>query len=463
MNQSFRRFLQVFFVLLDLAFLNILYLIVQRIFEEDPQSQYYMRYAQYWLLMNGFWLMLSWLGKVYDIDNIARFETFLKSTFRVYFIWASLNILYLFLPRLIPLSSPLVFTTVIAFAAILFLNRFIYFIIREFARREVYVKKKILILGFNRVSQKLAQYLENQSVGVNIMGFVDEREGLPATAKYPIFNNLDEILKISLDLKVNEIYSTIMPENNPKVYKIMNQADKDLIRFKIVPDFSFFINKPVHVDYLNDLPVLTVRREPLEEEINRFSKRAFDIFVSTCVMLFILSWLIPLIALLIKLESKGPVFFGQLRSGKNNQPFVCYKFRSMATNKETESVQATKDDKRVTRIGKFLRKTSLDEFPQFFNVFKGEMSVVGPRPHMLKHTEDFSLMDDDYMIRQFLKPGITGWAQVNGYRGEIKDLSHIKKRVQHDLWYLENWNLGLDVKIMFKTVFNAIKGEENAY
>lgn len=463
MNDSFKRFLQVLFILLDLIFLNVIYLIVQNIVEEDPQSQYYMRYAQYWLLMNGFWILLSWLGKVYDSKTISRFETFVRASFRVYLIWAALNILYVFVPRLIPLSKSLVFSIVITFLFILFINRFIYFLIREFARREVYVKKKILILGYNKISKKLANYLENQGIGVNIMGYVDEFNVPKEASPYPVYDNLEDSLRISQDLKVNEIYSTIMPENNHKVYNIMQQADKDLIRIKIVPDFSYFINKPVFVDYLNDLPVLTVRKEPLEEEINRFAKRSFDIFVSLCVIIFILSWLGPLLALLIKLESKGPVIFSQLRSGKNNLPFKCYKFRSMADNNDTESVQATKGDKRVTRVGKFIRKTSLDEFPQFINVFKGEMSIVGPRPHMLKHTEDFSLLADDYMIRQFLKPGITGWAQVNGFRGEIKELKHIKKRVEFDLWYLENWNITLDIKIIFLTVYNAFKGEENAY
>jgi putative colanic acid biosynthesis UDP-glucose lipid carrier transferase len=243
----------------------------------------------------------------------------------------------------------------------------------------------------------------------------------------------------------------------------MQQADKDLIRFRLVPDFKYFIDRAVHVEYLNDLPVLTVRREPLEEEINRVIKRLFDIFVSVFVTIFILSWLFPLLALLIKMESRGPVLFVQLRSGKNNRPFRCYKFRSMGANKEANAIQATKDDKRVTRVGRILRKTSLDEFPQFLNVLKGDMSIVGPRPHMLKHTKEFSTLADDYMIRQFLKPGITGWAQVNGYRGEIKELAHIKKRVEHDLWYLENWSLWLDIRIMFLTAYNAVRGEENAY
>jgi putative colanic acid biosynthesis UDP-glucose lipid carrier transferase len=254
-----------------------------------------------------------------------------------------------------------------------------------------------------------------------------------------------------------------MPEDNSHLYKLMKKADHELIRFRLVPDFSKLVNKPIHLDYLRELTIFSIRKEPLENVVNQFVKRTFDVVVSALVAVFILTWLVPLIGLLIKLESPGPIFFVQIRSGLNNRPFRCFKFRSMGVNRESNSVQATKGDKRVTRIGRVLRKTSLDEFPQFLNVFLGQMSIVGPRPHMLKHTKDYSNLDEEYMIRQFLKPGITGWAQVNGYRGEITELFHIKKRVEYDIWYLENWSLLLDIKIMFLTVYNVFKGEENAY
>jgi putative colanic acid biosynthesis UDP-glucose lipid carrier transferase len=163
------------------------------------------------------------------------------------------------------------------------------------------------------------------------------------------------------------------------------------------------------------------------------------------------------------IESKGPIFFKQKRTGKNNQTFSCLKFRSMRMNNEADSRQATKEDMRITKIGKFIRKTSLDEFPQFLNVLKGEMSLVGPRPHMVKHTNDYSQIVEQYMIRHFLKPGITGWAQINGFRGEITDTNQIKLRVRNDLWYLENWNIWLDIRILFLTIYTIFKGDKNAY
>jgi len=201
----------------------------------------------------------------------------------------------------------------------------------------------------------------------------------------------------------------------------------------------------------------------LDDFNNRVVKRIFDFVMSSIVILFILSWLIPLISLLIFIESPGPVFFSQFRTGKNKKSFLCYKFRSMKINKDADVQQATKNDDRITKIGKFLRRTSLDEFPQFINVLIGNMSIVGPRPHMIKHTDDYSKLVDQYMVRHLSKPGITGWAQVNGYRGEITETTEIKNRVHFDIWYLENWSLLLDIKIVFLTVFNVLKGEKNAY
>ncbi|WP_448636348.1 exopolysaccharide biosynthesis polyprenyl glycosylphosphotransferase [Pedobacter panaciterrae] len=196
---------------------------------------------------------------------------------------------------------------------------------------------------------------------------------------------------------------------------------------------------------------------------SRFKKRLFDVVFSSLVIIFILSWLYPLIAILIKMQSKGPVLFKQLRSGRNDEPFWCYKFRSMKVNDASDKKQATKDDDRITPIGKFLRRSSLDEMPQFFNVFMGSMSVVGPRPHMLKHTEEYKAIINQYMVRQFLKPGITGWAQVNGFRGETKATEDMENRVKCDIHYLENWDSMFDVKIIFMTVLNVMHGEDNAF
>jgi len=243
----------------------------------------------------------------------------------------------------------------------------------------------------------------------------------------------------------------------------VEEAEKQCVKLKVVPDLNSVIAAHFQIRYMNDFPVLSLRQEPLENLHNRFKKRLFDIVFSSLVIILILSWLYPLIALLIKLQSPGPVLFKQKRSGRNNKPFTCYKFRSMRVNKDSEKVQATKNDSRITPIGNFLRRSSLDELPQFFNVLKGEMSVVGPRPHMLAHTEQYRTIIDQFMVRHFLKPGITGWAQVSGFRGETKEVEQMEKRIQKDIWYLENWSLMLDIRIIYLTLYQVIRGDEKAY
>jgi putative colanic acid biosynthesis UDP-glucose lipid carrier transferase len=262
---------------------------------------------------------------------------------------------------------------------------------------------------------------------------------------------------------VNEVYSTIAPEHNVGIYRLMQEADHACIHFRLIPDLSYFIKRAVFINYFKDIPVLSLRQEPLDDVGNRIRKRFFDIVFSLFVTIFILSWLIPLVGLLIYLESPGPIFFKQPRTGRDKKLFNCIKFRSMKVNADADNKQASANDERITRLGRFLRRTNLDEFPQFLNVLWGDMSVVGPRPHMLKHTDDYSKLIDRYMIRQFLEPGITGWAQVNGFRGETKTVEQMQGRVEHDIWYMENWSLWLDVKIILITVVNMITGDKNAY
>jgi len=196
---------------------------------------------------------------------------------------------------------------------------------------------------------------------------------------------------------------------------------------------------------------------------SKLFKRSFDIIFSLFIIIFVLSWLLPILAVLIKLESKGPVFFIQLRTGHNNTHFKCYKFRSMLINSDAHKKQATRNDHRITRVGAILRKTSLDELPQFFNVLIGNMSIVGPRPHMVSHTEEYSQLTDNYKAMHSLKPGITGWAQVSGLRGEVHNTEAMIKRVDADVWYMKNWSFMLDLKIIFLTFWITLKGDKNAY
>ena len=208
--------------------------------------------------------------------------------------------------------------------------------------------------------------------------------------------------------------------------------------------------------------MLQARPNPLSIPVNAAIKRLFDFVVSSIVLILSPIVLIP-VAIAIKLSSPGPVFFKQMRTGFRGESFMCYKFRTMRINADSDSLQATKNDPRKTKVGDFLRRTSIDELPQFFNVWRGEMSIVGPRPHMEQHTQTYSELIDKYMLRHVVKPGVTGWAQVNGYRGPTDELWKMEKRVECDVWYTENWNFFLDLKIIALTVVNAVRGEKNAF
>ncbi len=324
--------------------------------------------------------------------------------------------------------------------------------------------KKVIVLGINDVSEKLTAGLTGTAKNFEMHGYFDDyKTSTMHSTRYPVLGTIKESFDYAVVNEIDEIYSTILPESNPYIQEIAQQAEKNFIRFKFVPDFSIFINRQVHVDFLNETPIFSLRPEPLQELHNQMKKRAFDIMFSSLIIILVLSWLIPIIAILIKLESKGPVFFKQLRSGKNNMPFVCFKFRSLRVNVDADNKQVARNDKRFTGIGKFLRKSNIDELPQFFNVLQGHMSIVGPRPHMLKHTEEYSAILNQYMVRHFIKPGVTGLAQINGYRGEIKRKEQLYKRIEYDINYMENWSMWLDMRIILLTLYTTIKGDKNAF
>ena len=438
MNQRLANLLRISFVILDLLVLNL-------------------------VTANGAWIASSWMSGIYQDQYINSFERFSKRTVSAYAYFLGLCFLYLFFNKEADISRLFLLSVLASFAICLAINRILHLALQNLFQSKNHIVRKVLIIGYNERAKKLADYLEQEPVKTEIVGFYESAQNVTELSRYPIFDDLNNIIERSKELRVTEIFSTIAPEQQDGIYKLMTQADQACIRFKIIPDLSHFIRKPVHIDYLNDLPVLSLRKEPLDDVGNRIKKRMYDIVVSSLVIMFILSWLVPIISILILLESRGPIFFVQERSGKGGKAFKCIKFRTMRVNKDANEKQATKNDSRITKLGAFLRKSSLDEMPQFFNVFLSDMSVVGPRPHMIKHTDDYSKILNHYMIRHFLKPGITGWAQIHGYRGEIKALEDINNRIEYDIWYLENWSSLLDTRIVFMTAFNMVKGEKNAY
>lgn len=326
--------------------------------------------------------------------------------------------------------------------------------------------RQLIILGAGSVAQRVySSTVKNLEYGYRFIGFFDDRAKEdykvdPALVK----GTLADVERFAEEYGADEIICALPAGDDRKALPILKYAENNLIRFYIVPDFMRFISKSVSLTTLADsIPIISLREEPLKKGFNKFIKRTFDIIVSLLFSICIFPILFIVLGSIIKLTSKGPIFFKQKRTGENGKDFTCLKFRTMTVNEDADKKQATKGDARITKIGAFMRRTNLDEMPQFLNVLIGDMSIVGPRPHMLKHTEEYSHLIDKYMVRHFAKPGITGWAQVTGFRGETKDLSEMEGRIKQDVWYIENWTFWLDLKIIIKTVTNMIRGEEKAY
>jgi len=330
-------------------------------------------------------------------------------------------------------------------------------------RRKGYNTKNIIIIGAGKNGMELYRVIKNDlSYGFNVLGFFDDNE-LLNTILPNYLGRIDDMESFTKDHTVDEIYCTIPGTNSEKISELLLFAEKNMIRFYIIPEFYRDVKKSMILEIMETIPLLSIRKEPLQSIYNRAIKRVFDIIFSLLVLILCYPPLYIIAGILIKISSPGPILFKQKRTGIYGHIFECYKFRTMKVNEEADVIQAVKSDPRTTYIGSFLRRTNLDEFPQFVNVLMGDMSVVGPRPHMLKHTEQYSKLIDKYMVRHLVKPGITGWAQITGYRGETRTLEQMEGRVKRDVWYLENWSFFLDLKIIFVTIINMFIGEKNAY
>ena len=314
--------------------------------------------------------------------------------------------------------------------------------------------RKTIIIGSSIESQNLELFFNEN----NQAGYLHKKT-FSDVSKKSILDSINFVKEQEID----EIYCSTENINDQEVKALIKFCDNNLKTIKFIPNSTKLNSKKLIYETYDSLPILSLRRVPLQDSANLFFKRLIDIIISLAVIVFVLSWLTPIIALFIKKESDGPVFFKQTRNGINYEEFSCLKFRSMIVNENAHKLQATKGDTRVTKIGAFLRKTSLDEMPQFINVLLGDMSVVGPRPHMIKENDKYYKTVDKYMLRHVIKPGITGLAQVSGYRGEVEKESDIVNRIKFDIYYLENWSILLDVKIILRTILNSIKGEDKAY
>jgi putative colanic acid biosysnthesis UDP-glucose lipid carrier transferase len=416
-------------------------------------------YVNILLLSNISWIVLSFLGKPHQISRISKLSEILRTIIRFIVVQLfSVSAVIVFINQLSYSRKQLILTYLI-FPFLIFIWRIIFIYSIRIYRKFGYNYRNVIVVGYGTVSEELKKFFRlHPEFGFRFLGFFDNN-----IENALIQGRISEIKEFIKTSRVDEIYCCLPYVKYSSIQSLIKYGEKNFIKVKLIADFRGFQNKGIEIESYDNIPILNVTTFPLEAYKNKIAKRSFDILFSLAVIVGIFSWLFPLIALFIKIDSKGPVFFRQRRTGKSNSDFWCWKFRTMHQNKSADVRQATINDQRITRIGNLLRKTSLDELPQFFNVFIGNMSVVGPRPHMLHHTKEYSKKVERFMARHFVKPGITGLAQAKGYRGETPDITFMKNRVKLDRFYIENWSIILDFKIILLTISSLLKGDENAY
>ena len=405
------------------------------------------------------WTMIAYFNKFYGIYRFTTPVEILSKLIRQGVLFLLVVIAYF------PFAKPAIFSgkaiaifMVISICLITFFKFLLFYYLKKYRIVTGSNFRSVVIIGYTPEAIKLKElFMTRNDYGYRFMAFFSDKKLNPQ-----IEGRIDDLKKYVIDNKVDEIYCSLNEITNEQLKDLVDFADENKRAIKFIPDTKEIFSKNLKVDYYEFFPVLSLRKTTLHDPVTKIFKRVFDILFSLFVMIFILSWLVPILAILIKLESRGPVFFKQGRPGIDEKEFFCYKFRSMKMNKTTEQ-EASKNDPRVTRIGRLLRKTSIDETPQFLNVLLGDMSVVGPRPHLWSQNKAYGNRIKKYMVRHYVKPGITGLAQVRGYRGEIETDDDMVNRIKFDVFYIENWSLILDLKIILQTIINIFRGEEKAY
>lgn len=447
----YKKYIRPFSVAFDLFVLNLLCLFFFR--ELNLNISYYVVYQ------SGAWLILAFFTKFYEVFRFTTIVQIISKLFRQHIIMLLVVIAFF------PFSKQALFSgTAIAqfmvscFVLIAVFKFVLYYYLKRYRIATGSNYRNVVILGYTNEALKLRELFETRpDYGYRFLGFFSDKKTDPQ-----ISGKISDLRDFVVRKKVDEIYCSLNEISDTELRSLVDFADEQNTIIKFIPDSKEIFAKNLRIDYYEFFPVLSLQKTVLHDPITKAFKRAFDVVFSLIVIICLLSWLTPILAFLIRLESKGPTFFKQGRPGINEKEFFCYKFRSMRINKTTEK-EASKNDPRVTRVGKFLRKTSIDEMPQFLNVLLGDMSVVGPRPHLWSQNKAYGNRIKKYMVRHYVKPGITGLAQVKGYRGEIETDEDMINRIKFDVYYIENWSLILDLKIIVQTVVNIFKGEEKAY
>ena len=405
------------------------------------------------------WLLITYGLGYYPKSRKERFMTNIHKMFQLYLIYGLAYFALFGITRTVFRSLDYQLFVYILICLCLTWYRVIFFWLRRQYRLKGGNFVKVVVMGRDANLRKIRQVFDAPDLGYRYMGYFDDQESPSPTYLGKVIDCFLYILENDID----EMYCVASTFNREELKNLINFADNNLIKVKIIPDNKEIYSRAMTIELYENTPVLNLRKVPLDTEYGRLAKRVFDIVFSFLVIVGLLSWLTPLLFIIMRLESPGPVFFKQKRHGFKRKVFWCYKFRSMRQSSTANSKMATKNDSRITRVGRILRKTSIDELPQFFNVFAGDMSVVGPRPHMELHTWDYEVSVDKYLVRHFVKPGITGLAQIKGYRGEIAQKADILNRTKLDIFYVEKWTLAMDIRIIGQTLVNALVGEDKAY
>jgi len=440
-------FLKPFSYIMDLAIINAAVFL----FEINITDVYLFA-----LYSSVFWVLIAVWNDFYEVQRYTKIIQVINLIFRQLIVYSI--ILYAFIGFFKqPNISRLALGQYLAFVffIITFFKFLVYYLLNRYRVALGGNYRNVVVIGDTEKARQLVTIFNKRLE----FGFKCKKQFLVKGEDFSLQNSISYIVENNID----EIYASIGDLSNKQINRLIDFADNNLKELKFIPDNKEIFAKKLKYEYYDYIPIISLRDIPLKAPVNKFVKRLFDVLFSSAVIIFLLSWLTPLLAILIKLESKGPVFFKQARNGFNYEEFDCYKFRSMKPNDKAHLYQVSKNDSRITKVGSFMRKTSIDELPQFFNVLFGDMSVVGPRPHMVSHTNMYAESVDKFMVRHFVKPGITGLAQISGFRGEVETDKDIINRVKYDIFYIENWSILLDIKIAFQTFLNAIKGDEKAY
>ncbi|WP_421764135.1 undecaprenyl-phosphate glucose phosphotransferase [Ekhidna sp.] len=453
-NHRYSPYFPILFLLTDLVCLNIGIFVANeyRFGYLVPSKDYQLLQ----LILNVVWIGVFFSSNLQRINRNSRLLDHLNKVLTGLVINLSIVFALWFALQPVDYSRKYLFVTYLVFTILILGWRSIWHYLIRYYRIKGYNIRRVVIIGKGDLSDSLTQYFkETPELGYQLVGVVDDNDN----AEAPLKDFENYTLKKTADI----VFCCLPHLTDDQVKDVIDFAENNLIKVNLISQFSRLSNYNLSIEQFGSIPIINVNTIPLDSLANRFIKRSFDIVFSSIFIVLILSWLVPVIGLLIKMESSGPIFFKQKRHGKDNRGFMCWKFRTMTFQKNAEFVQATKNDNRITKIGAILRKTSIDELPQFINVFLGDMSVVGPRPHPIKLNEEFQPKIDRFWQRHAVKPGITGLAQAKGFRGETAELSDMSGRVKLDRFYVKNWSLILDLKIIILTAMSIIKGDQNAY